>query len=201
MMGREALHTFFRGPAPQGNHPDAFIPYVGRSHVLLLLMEDVPKDARVLEIGCGVGRNLAYLADHGYTNLEGVEINTHAVDLLRKTYPQLDDTVVHVGAAEDILPTLDGPYGLVFTVAVLTMIHPDSINIWDEICRLTDDVLAIEIAQPVNASRHYPHDLPALFGERGLTLESSTILANEPEFIPFLDAGVRHYGAWRFKRQ
>ena len=62
------------------------------------LLQDLPHDARILEVGCGVGHNLAYLHDLGYHHLEGIEISKPVVDVLRETYPQLADaTSMSVG--------------------------------------------------------------------------------------------------------
>lgn len=200
MMEREALHAFFRGPNPQGNQPARFIEPVGRSVTLFKLISDTPTDARILEVGCSVGRNLAYLADQGYKNLEGVEISSHATQLLRETYPQLKRARIHTGAAEDILPLLKTRYDLIFTMAFLAMVHPDSIGVFDDICRLTDDVLAIEPLNPATSSRHYPHNLPQLFEERGMPLVEWIPLARDPQFVP-LDAGLHEYASFRFRRE
>lgn len=199
MMGRAELHAFFRKPNPKGNQPEGFIAPVGRSKILAKLIAGTPKDARILEVGCSVGRNLAYLADEGYTRLEGVEISSHATQLLRDTYPQLKRAKIHTGAAEDILPLLKGPYDLIFTMAFLSMVHPDSIDVFDEIGRLTDTVLAIEPMIPVQSSRHYPHDLGRLFEERGMNFDGVVNFAADPEFAG-LDTALDIYGGYWFHR-
>jgi len=38
------------------------------------------KDAKILEIGCGMGRFLTYLANSGYTDFYGIDISAEAVD-------------------------------------------------------------------------------------------------------------------------
>lgn len=199
MMAREALHAFFRGLDPPGNQPERFIVPVGRSLTLAKLISDTPHDTRIMEVGCSVGRNLAYLADQGYKNLEGIEISPHATRLLRETYPQLEQARIHTGAAEDILPLLQDPYDLIFTMSTLSMIHPDSLHVFDEIARLTDDVLAVEPSMPIDSSRHYPHNLPRLFEERGLLLTEMIPLCRDPRFVP-LEAGLHDHTAYRFRR-
>jgi SAM-dependent methyltransferase len=192
------LHEFWRQAEPEDNEPLAYTKPVDRSRVLSLILADVPRNARVLEVGCNVGRNLAYLADSGYTALEGLEINPHAVSLLRETYPQLDDTPIHLGAAEELLPELAGPYDLVYTMAVLEHIHPSSTVVFDEICRLADTILAIEPARGREflSSRQYPHDFRRVFRQRGMELASFEPLCDE-RWQPN-DLGA--YAAWRFVR-
>lgn len=215
MMEQPSLHAFWRQDAPEGNAPqDYFEPQV-RSRVLAELIGELPTDRRILEIGCNVGRNLAHLADLGYRHLEGVEISPHAVELLRENYPQLADSPVHLGAAEDVLPRLAGPYDLVFTMAVLEHIHPDSRVVFEQIARLGSAVLAIEPAPAMRQStdRQFPHDMPVLFGAFGLTHVSTTELTNHPLLLEddkrrqeadpehrFVLEDMHRYAAYRFER-
>jgi len=41
--------------------------------ILNWINRNVPKDAKILELGCGIGHNLIQLADWGFTNLHGIE--------------------------------------------------------------------------------------------------------------------------------
>jgi SAM-dependent methyltransferase len=191
------LHAFWRQPEPDGNAPAAYVKPLDRSRVLALLLEGTPRAARILEVGCNVGRNLAYLADSGYRSLEGVEINEHAVDLLRRTYPQLADSTVYVGSAEDVLPTLEG-YDLIYTMAVLTHIHPSSTAVFDELCRLAPSLLLIEPApgREFDTTRAYPHDLRRLFERRGFRLVSLERLSDQR----WQPVDAPDYAAWRFER-
>ena len=192
------LHEFWRQPTPAGNVPSDYTGPTGRSEVLLELIADLPTDARILEVGCNVGRNLAYLVDHGYPHVEGVEISPHAVELLRQTYPQLSDTTIHLGAAEEVLPDLaDDSFDLVFTMAVIEHIHPSSTRVFDEIVRIGRSVLAIE--PPGRTShRQYPHDVPKIFTSRGLHLVSSRPMSDFPATAN--DTGIAIFSAYRFER-
>src|SRR5262245_13207253 len=174
----EDLHEFWRQPEPEHNRPHTYIPHIQRSAALHQLIADLPKDARILEVGCNVGRNLAYLYDNGYPHVSGVEISPHAVALLRTTYPQLAGNQILVGAAEEVLPTLptDG-FDLVFTMAVLEHIHPDSSIVFDEIARIGRSILAIE-QLGAYSHRQFPHDIPKIFRSRGLRLTSTRRMAD-----------------------
>lgn len=175
MPRQESLHDFWTQKEPQGNEPASYVSPVGRSAALLSLISDLPKTARILEVGCNVGRNLAYLYDHGYTEVSGVEINPHAVELLRKTFPQLGHREVHVGAAGEYLPELRADsYDLVFTMGVLTYLHPDeAAPVFDDMVRISPDVLAIEPQRPMN-QRQLPHDVSKAFKRRGMRLVSTS---------------------------
>lgn len=197
MDRRGELFEFWRQPAPEGNAPEGYIAATHRSQALVRLIADVPKDARILEVGCNVGRNLAYLHDQGWRRVSGVEISPHAVELLRTTYPQLADCTIHLGAAEEVLPTLRDSYDLVFTMAVMEHIHPDSVGVFDDIARLGRTVLAIEPVLGHSSHRQYPHNVERLFKSRGFTLTDSRSMEDVSETAA--DPAMRGYFAWRFE--
>ena len=198
-MDRQAsLHEFWRQPAPPGNNPHDYVRAVGRSQALLEIISDLPKDARILEVGCNVGRNIAYLYDHGYTGVEGVEISPHAVELLRETFPQLKDSEVHLGAAGETLPKFaDDEFDLVFTMAVLEHIHPDESTVFDDMARIGKHVLAIEPEGRLS-HRQFPHDVPKEFGDRGLTMVSNKPMGEFPSNAG--DKTIYAFNAYRFER-
>ena len=191
---RRLTHDVWRRPVQsEGNTPADYATYTNRSELLEELLADTPKDSRILEVGCNVGRNLAHLADVGYSRLEGVEINPHAVALLRQTYPQLADVPIHVGPAEDVLPGLE-PFDLVFTMAVLMHLHPSSDSVLDEIARLGSRVLVIE----PSGQMQFQRDLRKEFTSRGMTLVEERDLHGHPKAAgDDLDA----YEALRFERR
>ena len=198
MDKQASLHRFWRQPTPPGNNPHDYAKATRRSHALLEIISDLPKDARILEVGCNAGRNLAYLYDHGYTGVEGVEINPHAVDLLRRTFPQLADREIHLGAAGETLPKFaDDEFDLVYTMAVLEHIHPDESSVFDDIARIGKQVLAIEPAGRLS-HRQFPHDIPKEFGDRGLIMVSDKSMAEFPSNA--LDTTMHAFKAYRFKR-
>jgi SAM-dependent methyltransferase len=194
----DTLHEFWRQPEPEQNVPRTYVSWTGRSEALLKLISDLPPETRILEVGCNVGRNLAYLVDHGYPNVEGIEISPHAVELLRQTYPQLVDSNIHLGSAEEVLPGLaDDSFDLVFTMAVIEHIHPSSTAVFDHMVRVGKSILSIE--PPGRTShRQYPHDVPEIFQSRGLRLVSSTPMSTFPETAN--DGGLSIFSAYRFER-
>jgi SAM-dependent methyltransferase len=89
----EELHHYWRKPYDGDNLPRE--DYSGkkrdeklRSTLLVdLVRKYVSEDARILEIGCNVGRNLHFLFESGFRNLEGIEISEDAVKLVKDTFP------------------------------------------------------------------------------------------------------------------
>lgn len=168
MYDRERLLEFWSQDHPVDNDPAGYIAGRPRSEaVVSRLAAQGLTSGRVLEVGCNVGRNLDVLRAAGF-EVEGIEINRRAIDLMARHHPQLAASNIHEGAAEDILPTLDGPYDVVMTMAVLEHIHPDVIDlIADQMARLGEWILTVEPFGHLS-SRQFPHDVERLFTSRGM---------------------------------
>ncbi len=103
----------------------------------------VPEDAAVLELGCSSGRHLAYLLDRGYENLTGIDINDDSFEVMAEYFPELaKEGTFHTGSIEDILPKLsDDSFDVVYSVETLQHVHPDNEWVFEEIVRVTSDLL------------------------------------------------------------
>jgi len=107
------------------------------------LSERVGTDASVLELGCSSGRHLAHLAEAGFSDLHGVEVNADAFDVMAEVFPDLHargefyhDTI------ETVLPTFDdGAFDAVFSVETLQHVHPESEWVFGDVARVTGDTL------------------------------------------------------------
>lgn len=86
-------------------------------------LKDIPKDAKILEVGCNTGMQLACLQSMGFTNLYGVELQPYAV---QKAKAFTEGINVIQGSAFD-LPFKDNFFDLVYTSGVL--IHIDPVNL------------------------------------------------------------------------
>lgn len=147
--------------------------------------EHVGPDASVLEVGCSAGRHLAALADAGFSDLTGIDVNAEALDVLAETYPALAERgTFHVAAIEDYVPDLeDGAFDAVVSIETLQHVHPDATWVFDDLARVTDDLLVtaeIESGE-FGTVNHVDDGLPLyyrdwerVFTERGMTQVSST---------------------------
>jgi SAM-dependent methyltransferase len=82
----------------------------GTDHFLSLL----PKDATILDVGCGAGRKTRYISDKGYS-ISGVDFSEKMLEIARRENPESEFTVLDVYE----LDTLDKKYDAVFAQAVL----------------------------------------------------------------------------------
>jgi pseudaminic acid biosynthesis-associated methylase len=101
-------------------------------------LRDVPKDARILEVGCNVGNQLRLLQGMGYHNLFGIEIQAYAVKLARKRTAGI--RLVNSSGLE--IPFNDSFFDVVFTSGVLIHIAPENLRTaLTEIHRCTRDYI------------------------------------------------------------
>lgn len=170
LYSRDRLHEFWRNP-DASNSPERYREPVERSRFLVELVQPhLRSDWTVLEIGCNVGRNLSFFLDAGVRQLTGIEINGEALALLRESYPELGSTATLINApVEDSIGHMaDGSFDLVYTMAVLEHIHPDSEWIFGEMARITRTLLVTVEDERGVSVRHTPRDYRQVFEGLGM---------------------------------
>lgn len=98
------------------------------------LIGDLPRDSKILEVGCNTGQQLEGFQRQGFTQLYGVELQWYAVE---QAQSRLHHINVLQGSGFD-LPFRDNYFDLVCTNGVLIHISPDDLpRIMKEMCRCT----------------------------------------------------------------
>jgi SAM-dependent methyltransferase len=153
--------------------------------IVALCRQYLDDDAAILEVGCGSGRHLAALYDAGFENLAGIDLNADAIGVMREHYPQTAEAVsFQAGAMEDLVPEMDDDaFDLVYSVETLQHVHPDDTWVFEDLVRVTDDLLLTaenEGNAPDRGREHgavshvddgvplYHRDWKRVFHERGL---------------------------------
>ena len=128
------------------------------------------QNAKILEIGCNVGRNLNYLFLVGFKNLEGIELSEKAIQQLKQSYPKMAcHTKIYNMPVEEIIREFrDCEFDIVFTMAVLEHIHTDSEWVFPEIVRITKDFLIIIEDERCISWRHFPRNYKKVFEPIGI---------------------------------
>lgn len=120
---------------------------------------DLPKDARILEVGCNFGGQLIQLQNMGFSNLYGLELQWDAV---KRSITQTSKINILQGSGTDI-PFKDGYFDLVFTFGVLIHISPNIIgSVMKEIVRVANNLIwGFEYYNPEYIELQY-HNQPNL---------------------------------------
>lgn len=169
---REALWEFWRHP-DEDNAPETYLCDAARrqsERLVELVRRYAGPGARILEIGSNLGRNLHYLYEAGYRNLEAVEINADAVAMFRRLFPEAAGaTTVHVAPVEQAIRDFpDGAFDVVFTMATLEHLHVDSAWVFAEMVRILQGTLVTVEDEWGVSWRHFPRNYKRVFEPLGL---------------------------------
>jgi SAM-dependent methyltransferase len=85
----------------------------------------IPRDARILEVGCNIGTQLLVLQETGFTNLNGIKIQSCALERAKLRLPLAAMTQ----ASAFSIPYADRLFDLVFTSGVLIHISPSTCRV------------------------------------------------------------------------
>jgi len=72
---------------------------VTRTELNRRFLAGIPADARILEVGCNMGNQLLLLQQLGYSNLHGVDVQNHALEMARSRTKNVNLAGVLVRAA------------------------------------------------------------------------------------------------------
>lgn len=168
----------------------------GISERLVALLESrIGAEVSILELGCGSGRHLAALHEAGYEDLHGLDLNDEAFAVMRAEYPDLwADGTFRAAAIEAVVDRLpDDVFDVVYTVETLQHLHPDTAWVFDELDRVTGELLIVVESEAGDGVAYQDDDIPlyyrdwgAIFADRGLTkvvaepLEGDSLRAFRP---------------------
>jgi ubiquinone/menaquinone biosynthesis C-methylase UbiE len=123
---------------------------------------------RILDIGCATGRLLYKLADHGYTNLSGVDLAPRIIEVAQN---KLSDFKINLNLktadSEDNLPWLDNSFDVVTLTGVIHHFYrlydalKEAMRVLDQKGKLIiwDPWFPIILRQIVNSWLYFfPHD-------------------------------------------
>ena len=126
-------------------------------------------DSSILELGCNVGRNLEYLRRAGYKNLAGIEISRRALPMREEHFPELDIDY-YEGRIEDRIFWLSAAsIDIVFSMAVLQHIHPNSEWIFPDIARVAKRGIVTIEGETRDTEGIWPRNYGEIFTDLGWT--------------------------------
>ena len=180
---REEIHSYWKEPWDGKNKPTDYVPLLERSQFLLGIISAYASQAKILEIGCNVGRNLNCLYNSGYQNLTGIEISKNAIEELAKQFPQLIENcnIINGSIEDQIINFNSNGFDIVFTMAVLVHVHPESEWIFKEMVNITGKYLIVIEDEVRTTWRHFSRKYKEIFESYNM----QQIL--EARYIPGID--------------
>lgn len=169
---RNAVYQYWRETWSSSNPPQARLEEKEqRSQFLVKIVERyATPSAKILEIGCDVGRSLNYLFLAGFENLAGIEISEEAVQFLKQSYPEMArNTKFYNMPVEEIIKRIkEHEFDIVFTMATFGHIHTDSDWIFPEVVRITKDILITIEEEHTRYWWHFPRNYREVFEPLGM---------------------------------
>ncbi|MFE3451389.1 class I SAM-dependent methyltransferase [Nonomuraea sp. NPDC059194] len=110
-LGRQAAYWDGAGSTKTFTHP-----------VQISWLSGIGRAARILDYGCGYGRVMAELVEHGFLDVSGVDLSAALIDRGRLLRPDLKLAVLE---SPPVVPCVSGSFDVVVLFAVLTCIPDD----------------------------------------------------------------------------
>lgn len=153
------------------SYPTSDFDAIGPSS--LALLEEIKllcpdSRATILDLGCNVGRHLAYLHRCGYRSLHGVDFSSAAVEDMQKRYPEMyRDSKIIVASFQEYLSCNQDQFELVYTRgATFELVHP-SFRLIERVCAIARKYVVMVISETGHA---YPRFWNYEFARRGFEL-------------------------------
>ena len=126
------------------------------------------RNAAILDLGCNVGRHLAYLHGQGYRNLHGVDWSESALRDMAARYPDMHaNTKLTRASFQDFLGAAREPVDLVYTRgATFELVHP-AFPLIRHVCRIARRYAVLVITE---AGHAYPRFWEYEFAREGFEL-------------------------------
>jgi SAM-dependent methyltransferase len=172
-MSREECQAFWSSRAGSSNAP---VTYATKPTEIVDFLNDfwspeVSGGDSVLELGCNAGTNLNRLRELGLEDLRAIEINAGAIEELERVYPELAERAKIVnGSLEETLSGMpDNSVDVVFTMAVLIHLHPNSVDVFRQMVRVARRHVCVVELETASNSYVFPRNYRRLFQRLGCT--------------------------------
>jgi len=127
---------------------------------------------------------LSVLFNSGFKNLTGIEISENALNVMRESYPELEQCKLYHSPIESIIDILpDNEYDLVYSMAVLEHLPVESEWVFDEIYRICKANLITIEDEYGKSWRHFPRNYKKIFEELGFVQNYSYVLTSRQGFF------------------
>lgn len=175
------MRNYWIHPRPE-NRPAEYLKKKSWRVVVQMIKKHVKPDETILELGCNSGLTLSYLWQEGYHNLNAIEINAEAVEMLFQKRGGI--AKVEIGAIEEKIMDMQS-FDLIFSKAVLCHLPRSSDFVFAEIAKRANKILTIEDEKTNKTGRHYARNYQDIFEALGFEQ------AEYHERVPDMNAAYR----------
>ena len=95
--------------------------------LLLRLGDDAQPEFRVLDLGCGIGRMTAPLADH-FSQVVGIDVSSEMIERAREMHSEKENLSFEVNSGADLAAFENHSFDLVFSYSVLPHLPPEIVE-------------------------------------------------------------------------
>ncbi|MCS6796793.1 MAG: methyltransferase domain-containing protein [Raineya sp.] len=155
---------------------------ISRLEIFREFLNEIPRDAKILEVGCNVGYQLMGLKQLGFRKLYGIDINSSALRIAKKMDAEIDYLC---GDVFDI-PFKDAYFDVVIFSGLLVLLPPETLDdALSEIVRCTKKFIFgheyyADQVTPIHYRGHYIWKLN--FVEKFLSLFSDIRIVKEKRY-------------------
>jgi len=186
-LSKDEVQNYWKNPDDiEFNSPEIYLKSTtGRENTQILLniineyFEN--KEVKILELGCNVGRNINKLFENGFKNLFAIEINSEAIKLMEKSFPQtFSSTKIYETSIENKIKEFsNNQFDIVFSMAVLMHVHNDSDWVFEHIARISKKKLIIIEHEKIKSKKVFLRNYKNIFEKFGLKEIKSFYLKDE----------------------
>lgn len=182
----DAARVWAEASASTSFDPNAYLREEPR-RLLARLIQEVPREASVLDLGCNSGADLNILRSRGFSRLWGVDAGSEALRIFAREYPDTFSmaTIEHNLFQSFLLGCDSRQFDVIHSNgATIELVHP-SFPIVAEICRVASRWVFVAIEERGQAfPRNYLHQFERngfrlTYCERDVKLEHQSLLQFE----------------------
>ena len=96
----------------------------------------LPKDSKIIDVGCGIGANLVIFRNLGYSNSIGIDTSQNALEISARLFALRKGKDTFLMDARNI-KFLDNSFDLVFSDGLLEHFEDPPLDIVGELCRIS----------------------------------------------------------------
>jgi len=171
----DQAHDYWKEPDNTNNAPDYLKPVVRSKYLSGLFRQaNIRPTMSILELGCNSGRNLNYFHHLGFNRLQGIDISQQAINCNPLYEVKRNCSCLSI---EDYYSLDNAPIDVIFSMAVLMHLHPDSEWVFEKIVEQVHRwLVVVEYEGGQKMDRCWSRDYGNIFNQFGMRILHQEII-------------------------